>query len=222
MKKLIALASACLLLAGCSAKSPDAPGSSSQSSSVSTSASGSQSAAQSEFTAEGLFGILPDTFVFPSGVGAWDTQVSIAPDGSFAGTYHDSDMGDTGEGYPNGTEYICEFSGQFSQPTQVDDHTWSVQLESLSYDGTPETEEIQDGIRYVYSTPYGIEGGQEFLIYLPFTPVADLPEGFRSWVGSQLVDADNNQLAELPFYGLYNVTTQEGFSGYPDDFTPAG
>ena len=54
---------------------------------------------------------------------------------------------------------------------------------------------------------------REFLIYLPFTPVADLPEGFRSWVGSQLVDADNNQLAELPFYGLYNVTTQEGFSG---------
>ena len=42
MKKLIALASACLLLAGCSAKSPDAPGSGSQSSSVSTSASGSR------------------------------------------------------------------------------------------------------------------------------------------------------------------------------------
>ena len=51
------------------------------------------------------------------------------------------------------------------------------------------------------------------MIYLPGAPVADLPEGFRSWVGSQLVDADNKQLAELPFYGLYNVTTQEGFSG---------
>ena len=222
MKKLIALASACLLLAGCSAKSPDTPGSGSQSSSVSTSASGSQSAAQSEFTAEDLFGILPDTFVFSSGVGAWDTQVSIAPDGSFAGTYHDSDMGDTGEGYPNGTEYICEFSGQFSQPTQVDDHTWSVQLESLSYDGVPETEEIRDGIRYVCSTPYGVEGGQEFLIYLPGAPVADLPEGFCNWVGTQLVDANNDRATELPFFGLYNVTTQEGFSAYPDDGEAAG
>ena len=222
MKKLIALASACLLLAGCSAKGPDAPGSGSQSSSVSTSASGSQSAAQSEFTAEDLFGILPDTFVFSSGVGAWDTQVSIAPDGSFAGTYHDSDMGDTGENYPNGTEYICEFSGQFSQPTQVDDHTWSVQLESLSYDGVPETEEIRDGIRYVCSTPYGVEGGQEFLIYLPGAPVADLPEGFCNWVGTQLVDANNDRATELPFFGLYNVTTQEGFSAYPDDGEAAG
>ena len=222
MKKLIALASACLLLAGCSAKSPDAPGSGSQSSSVSTSASGSQSAAQSEFTAEDLFGILPDTFVFSSGVGAWDTQVSIAPDGSFAGTYHDADMGGTGEGYPNGTEYICEFSGQFSQPTKVDDYTWSVQLESLSYDGVPETEEIRDGIRYVCSTPYGVEGGEEFLIYLPGAPVADLPEGFCNWVGTQLVDANNDRATELPFFGLYNVTTQEGFSAYPDDGEAAG
>lgn len=222
MKKLIALASACLLLASCSAKGPDAPGSGSQSSSVSTSASGSQSAAQSEFTAEDLFGILPDTFVFSSGVGAWDTQVSIAPDGSFAGTYHDSDMGDTGENYPNGTEYICEFSGQFSQPTQVDDYTWSVQLESVHADGTPDTEEIRDGIRYIYSTPYGIEGGEEFLIYLPGAPVADLPEGFRNWVGTQLVDADNNQVTELPFYGLYNVKMEQGFSSYPDDAPAAG
>ena len=216
MKKLIALASACLLLAACSPKTPDPAGSVSGSNgaSSSVSSSGSQSGSQEgELTAETLFSSLPAPFLFASGVGAWDTQVTIAPDGSFSGIYHDADMGGTGEGYPNGTEYICEFTGQFSQPTQVDDHTWSVQLESLSYDGTPETEEIQDGIRYVYSTPYGIEGGQEFLIYLPFTPVADLPEGFRSWVGSQLVDSDNNQLAELPFYGLYNVTTQEGFSG---------
>ena len=220
MKKLIALASACLLLASCSAKSPDAPGSGSQSSPVSTSAS--QSAAQSEFTAEDLFGILPDTFVFSSGVGAWDPQVTIAPDGSFSGVYHDADMGGTGEGYPNGTEYICEFTGQFSQPTKVDDHTWSVQLESLSYDGTPETEEIRDGIRYVCSTPYGVEGGQEFLIYLPGAPVADLPEGFCNWVGTQLVDANNDRATELPFFGLYNVTTQEGFSAYPDDGEAAG
>lgn len=224
MKKLIAFASACLLLASCSAKAPDAstPGSGSQNSSVSTSASGSQSAAQSEFTAEDLFGILPDTFVFSSGVGAWDTQVSIAPDGSFAGTYHDSDMGDTGENYPNGTEYICEFNGQFSQPTQVNDYTWSVQLESVHTDGIPDTQEIRDGIRYIYSTPYGIEGGEEFLIYLPGAPVADLPEGFRNWVGTQLVDADNNQVTELPFYGLYNVKMEQGFSSYPDDAPAAG
>ena len=52
--------------------------------------------------------------------------------------------------------------------------------------------------------------------------MADLPEGFRNWVGTQLVDADNNKVTELPFYGLYNVTTQEGFSAYPEDGEAAG
>ena len=224
MKKLIALAAACLLLAACSPKAPDPAGSVSGSNGASSSvSSGSQSESQEgEITADDLFASLPAPFVFASGVGAWDTQVTIAPDGSFSGVYHDADMGGTGEGYPNGTEYICEFTGQFSQPTQVDDHTWSVQLESLSYDGVPETEEIRDGIRYVCSTPYGIEGGEEFLIYLPGAPVADLPEGFCNWVGTQLVDANNDRATELPFFGLYNVTTQEGFSAYPDDGEAAG
>ena len=165
MKKLIALAAACLLLAACSPKTPDPAGSGSGSQGASSSvSSGSQSESQEgELTAETLFSSLPAPFVFASGVGAWDTQVTIAPDGSFSGVYHDADMGGTGEGYPNGTEYICEFTGQFSQPAKVDDYTWSVQLESLSYDGVPETEEIRDGIRYVCSTPYGVEGGEEFL-----------------------------------------------------------
>ena len=83
-------------------------------------------------------------------------------------------------------------------------------------------EEIRDGIRYVCSTPYGVEGGQKFLIYLPGAPVADLPEGFCNWVGTQLVDANNDRATELPFFGLYNVTTQEGFSAYPDDGEAAG
>ena len=139
MKKLIALAAACLLLAACSPKTPDPAGSVSGSNGASSSvSSGSQSESQEgELTAETLFSSLPTPFVFASGVGAWDTQVTIAPDGSFSGIYHDADMGGTGEGYPNGTEYICEFTGQFSQPTKVDDYTWSVQLESLSYDGVP-------------------------------------------------------------------------------------
>ena len=35
--------------------------------------------------------------------------LDIRPDGSFEGEYFDSDMGSTGEGYPNGTVYLCDF-----------------------------------------------------------------------------------------------------------------
>ena len=45
------------------------------------------------------------TFYFLSGAGAWSTELVVSPDGSFTGYYHDTDMGDSGAGYPNGTRY---------------------------------------------------------------------------------------------------------------------
>lgn len=51
-------------------------------------------------------------FVFSSGVGAWQTMLNINEDGSFKGYYSDSDMGDTGEGYPNGIIYLSVFEGK--------------------------------------------------------------------------------------------------------------
>ena len=42
-------------------------------------------------------------FNFSSGVGGWGTSLYIGLDGYFFGVYHDSDMGVSGEGYPNGT-----------------------------------------------------------------------------------------------------------------------
>ena len=42
-------------------------------------------------------------FCFSSGVGGWFTVLYIHEDGSFDGHYQDSNMGVTGEGYPNGT-----------------------------------------------------------------------------------------------------------------------
>ena len=62
-------------------------------------------------------------FYFSSGAGAWFTELRIRSDGSFEGLYQDADMGVTGDGYPNGTLYYCEFSGRFDQLEKVDDLT---------------------------------------------------------------------------------------------------
>ena len=51
---------------------------------------------------------------FCSGAGAWSTDLQIRPDGTFTGQFHDSEMGESAEAYPDGTVYICEFSGRFS------------------------------------------------------------------------------------------------------------
>ena len=48
----------------------------------------------------------PRGFIFASGAGAWGSSLSLWPDGTFTGSYHDSEMGENGEDYPNGTVYM--------------------------------------------------------------------------------------------------------------------
>ena len=152
------------------------------------------------------------SFVFSSGAGAWFTQLDMHADGSFEGQYHDSDMGLTGEGYPHGTVYECEFEGKFTKPVKVNDYTYSVTIASIEYDNEPETEEIDDDIKYVYSVPYGIDGAKELYFYLPGAPLADLPQEYLEWIGYPDLSATTD--TQLQSYGLYNVTEQNGFLGY--------
>lgn len=166
-------------------------------------------AADEEADTEFTFADVADWgFWFGSGAGAWSTELSVYEDGSFEGLYHDSDMGSMDETYPEGTVYVCNFKGKFTQPERVNEYTYSVKIESIELENEPETEELGDGRRYVYTDPYGLEDAEEILIYLPGAPIAELPEEFLSWMNAyDLTDT-------LPFYGLYNVVPQNGFSSF--------
>lgn len=158
-----------------------------------------------------FFAQLSGEFMFSSGAGAWATVLSIGPDGSFSGYYFDSDMGDSGDGYPNGTMYHCEFQGKLSQPQKVNDYTYSTNVIRLDMDGVPGDVSYEDGVRQIYSEPYGLDGADEILIYCPNAPVAELPEAFTGWVTWDLGSASGDT---LNFYGLYEVNGERGFSGY--------
>ena len=155
-------------------------------------------------------------FSFLSGAGGWSTEMTIAEDGAFEGVYHDSEMGSATESYPNGTYYYCSFRGKFSEPVKKGEHIYATTIENLSYDYEPGTEEIKDGIRYIYSEAYGLDDPKEILIYLPGMPIEELPEGYLSWVASNWrMDYEFTlHESELPFYGLYNVNAKQGFSSY--------
>lgn len=150
-------------------------------------------------------------FYFLSGAGGWRTTLNVDADGKFDGVYSDSEMGSTGEGYPNGTYYYCEFVGTFSNLTQVNDYTYSVEIEELSTIKEPGTNEIIDEVLYEYSIPYGIDGTEELLIFLPGAPISELPEEYMNWVRNAL---DDPNAKTLPFYGLYNEKEQNGFYSY--------
>lgn len=154
-------------------------------------------------------------FTFLSGAGGWSTEMTIAEDGTFEGVYSDGEA-DWADAYPRGTNYYCSFHGKFTEPVKKDEFTYSTTIEELSYDNPVGTEEINDGIRYIYTDVYGLDNPEEILIYLPGMPIDELPEGYLSWVGyNWYMDFEFPQkYTTLPFYGLYNVSEEQGFSSY--------
>lgn len=155
-------------------------------------------------------------FDFSSGAGGWGTSFTVEPDGSFSGEYHDSEMGDTGDGYENGSVYLASFSGQFEGCREMADGSYEIGIKELNYENTPGTEEIEDNIRYEYAEAYGFSGTDSLIVYLPGTPTDELPEEYMSWItplyfGAYIGDEYYQDIPpELPFCGLYNEPEELG------------
>lgn len=90
-------------------------------------------------------------------------------DGSFEGSYRDSDMGVVGNGYPNGTAYVCEFSGKFNNMKQIDNTTYAITLSEINTERAEGEEWIEDrAFAISRPEPYGFGSGKRiFTIYSP-------------------------------------------------------
>ncbi|NYB73649.1 hypothetical protein HZF24_05790 [Sedimentibacter hydroxybenzoicus DSM 7310] len=155
------------------------------------------------------FSVLSDwEFMFSSGAGGWATLVKIAPDGTFSGNFHDSEMGMAGDDYPDGTVYVCNFTGKFTSVKKIGDYEYSMVCENLTQEGIEGEEEIIDGIKYITSTPYGFDDAGEFRLYLPGKEISKLPSEYTDWIYGL------EESKVLDFYGLYNIGGEQGFSSY--------
>lgn len=171
--------------------------------------------AETQEDAVSLFAEMPLSYMFCSGAGAWSTTLDIDETGAFHGVFLDSDMGDSGEGYPAGTRYVCEFSGQFTEPVQEDETTWTMEIAHIELEHPADNaEEFADDARYVYTGPYGLEEAEELRIYLPDTPADSLPEGFVHWIQGPY-DWTPTDEGTLGIWGIYNVKEELGFTVYP-------
>ena len=147
-------------------------------------------------------------WTFTSGAGAWSTDLRILPDGTFAGEYHDSEMGESADTYPDGTVYLCSFTGQMSLVGANDEYSWKIRVESLTLDSSMADEEIDGTLRFVKAEPYGISAGDEMLLYRPGTPISVLPEDMHMWAH---VLPGETEASELEDWFLSNPKAESGF-----------
>lgn len=153
---------------------------------------------------------------FSSGAGGWSTDMRILADGSFSGEYHDSEMGESADEYPEGTVYCSSFTGQMSLAGAADGNPRQIRVDALKVDESQAAESIDDGIRYVFSAPCGISKGDVMLLYEPGTPADVLSEDMQLW--AHLADTEE-KLTELPDWFLMSQANDSGFVGYA---APAG
>lgn len=149
-------------------------------------------------------------FSFLSGAGGWSTDLILNHDGSFTGFFHDSELGEMGEDYPNGTVYICSFWGKFTDVEQINDHAYKMHLPEVSTQNPEGEEWITNGVRYVTHIPYGLEEGTEFVLYLPDTPISEVPEESLIW-WPYLYSQNEEPKETLSCYGILNTATNYGF-----------
>ncbi len=121
-------------------------------------------------------------WTFLSGAGAWSTQLIILPDGSFSGDYHDDDMGANGPGYPNGTRYVCKFSGKFEVEGRIANRVYSARVVSLNLEQKPGEVSYVDGVLEIASKCYGLSTGDRFYLCLSGASEKWITKGMRTWL----------------------------------------
>lgn len=157
-------------------------------------------------------------FFFSSGAGAWYSSITLNSDGSFEGEYSDSEMGEMGEGYPNGSVYTSTFKGKFTNIKKTDDYSYSMTLEYIETEKPVGEEWIEDGIRFAAAEAHGITG-EDFILYLPETPAVETDKDFLSWWQHRYEHLDENgELTDptvtLGCYAIRNMTDNFGFFEY--------
>ena len=153
-----------------------------------------------------VYGEFAGNYIFTSGAGAWGSSIELKSDGSFTGSFHDSNMGESGYGYQS-TMYVSEFSGSFKNPKKINDHTYYFELADISYERNPGDREIRDDgndhyTLLIYSEAYGLDKADKGIYaYTADASWSELPEGFRQWsdglIGSSI---ENDRLGRKCLY----------------------
>lgn len=148
---------------------------------------------------EGIPGEMAGVYVFASGVGAWSNQLDLAADGSFTGSYSDSDYADA-ETY-QAVRYYSNFSGRFEQIQKLSDCVYRMYLADVVTEGEIGDQEIVDQCLNVRTEPYGITADTEYYLYLPGAADSEMPTVPEAgWAGVEYSDTQPRILNSCVLY----------------------
>ena len=209
MKFMLSFLLCCLLLTGCSTRNvpetqpettepPEAPSAEIQTEPASAA---SDSGSLWQLT-EG------HTFCLSSGAGGWRCQLTVDAGGQFLGDYTDSNLGETGDGYPNGTIYQSRFKGRFSEPQWNGPGNYLFRVETLQ-DLDPIQARIENGtmVRSVHADQLE---GDAFFLYVPGKATSELPEEVLHWL-----PFPDREKSRLTSYVIHNNDAQLAFVSDP-------
>lgn len=209
-KHILFLLTAALLLTGCQKGEPKAPETLPPAAETTPSTAAILPVPEETKAPDFSFGDLKEwEFLFSSGAGSWGTWLHVREDGSFSGEFEDNDN-ETGEGYPYGIHYWCNFTGTFTKPQWISPYACSLTVETLEFETEPGTVELRDGQKFVADEPRGLSQGEEFLLYLPGAPTEAMPEDFLYWINIWNPPVDG----ALTAYALRNTAQEIGFDGH--------
>ena len=147
----------------------------------------------------------PITVGFAFGAKGWGTQININPDGTFTGTSRNSEYNPEIEDIES---WRCVFSGKFTNIRKISNYEYSMWVRELKVEGVSGEKRV-DGT-FVMASPYCVEEGDRFLLYLPGRITADLPQEYIETVKIDGIRSERPiwriPPAVLPFYGLKNVS----------------
>ena len=163
-----------------------------------------------DVTAE-FFKAAAGDYTFASGAGGWATYLVIDENGRFEGSYHDSEMGASGDDY-DATVYVSNFSGQLSNIEKISDLEYTAYVESIEYQDSIGDQEIKDRVLYVYTGAYGIEYGKTLHFYMKGSDTENINEHLIEWLAMPLAWGSDIPKT-LPFNAFYNEEDDAGFFG---------
>lgn len=168
-------------------------------------------------SSESAWKVAAGEYSFSSGSGGWATNLVLSVDGTFTGTYSDTDLGATGAKYPNGTRYETNFIGAFADPVKKGAYSYTMKLASLEITDKP-GESIEDGVKVVHNNDevYGLgtpttSSSGSFTLYLPGQKKSQLSDNAKMWLYQGGAD---RAPSTLDFCAIVNSGAEDyGFRG---------